>query len=54
VAEENDRPQDAPGVTIITSHDLRVDLIRDTDDYSGLMIDCGATLITSILVSQCH
>jgi putative transposase len=46
---------DAPGTTIVTSPDLRVDPIRDADDYSvSLMIDCGATLITSPLVSQCH
>jgi putative transposase len=47
--------QDAPGTTIVTSDDLPVDPIRDADDYSaGLMIDCGATLITSPLVPQCH
>jgi hypothetical protein len=46
--------QDAPGMTIVTSDDLRVDPIRDADDYSGLIIDGGATLITSPLVSQCH
>jgi putative transposase len=47
--------QDAPGTTIVTSDDLRVDPIRDVDTYSaGLLIDRTATLIPSTLVSQCH
>ncbi len=40
--------QDAPGPTIVTSDDLRVDPIPD------VMIDRGATLITSPWVSQCR
>jgi len=47
--------QDAPQTTIVAADDLWVDPIRDADDYSvSLPIDCGATLITSPLVSQCH
>jgi putative transposase len=47
--------QDAPGTTIVTSDDLRVDPIYDADDrLPVIMIDRGATLITSPLVSQCH
>jgi putative transposase len=47
--------QDAPGSMIVTSDDLRVDPIYDADDRSAvIMIDRGATLITSPLVSQCH
>jgi len=47
--------QDAPGTTIVSLADLRVDAIHDVDDYSAdLMIDCRTTLITSPLVSQCH
>ena len=47
--------QNAPGTTIVTSDDVQVDPIRDPDGYSAvMMIDRGATLITSPLVSQCH
>jgi putative transposase len=47
--------QDAPGLTIATSHDLRVDLISDSFDRTGsLIIGAGATLITAPSVSQCH
>ena len=46
--------QDAPGTTIVTSDDLQVDPISDVPDPSTvLMIDGGATLITSLSVSQC-
>ena len=48
-------PQDAPGTTIVTSDDPRVDLTSDSNDHAAvMMIDRGATLITSPLVSQCH
>jgi len=47
--------QDAPGTTIVTSDDLRVDPIRDADDHFAVMtIDRGATLIPLTLVSQCR
>ena len=47
--------QDAPGTTIVTSDDLRVDPILDADDHVAVMIiDRNATLITPTLVSQCH
>ena len=47
--------QDAPGSTIVTADDLRVDPICDADDLSAvMMIDRSATLISSPLVSQCH
>ncbi len=47
--------QDAPGTTIVTSDDLRVDPIRNADDHLAVrIIDRNATLITSTLVSQCH
>ena len=47
--------QDVPRTTIVTSDDLRVDPICDAPDASTvLMIDGGATLITSPSVSQCH
>jgi putative transposase len=47
--------EDAPGSTIVTSDDLRVYPIYDADDRSAvIMIDRGATLITSPMVSQCH
>jgi len=47
--------QDAPGTTIVTSDDLRVDPICGASDASTvLLIDGGATLITSTSVSQCH
>jgi putative transposase len=52
---KNTTAQDAPGTTIVTSDDLRVDPICDADDPSAIMmIDRGATLIPSPLVSQCH
>ena len=43
--------QDAPGTTIVTADDLRVDPILDT---AVMIIDLNASLITSTLVSQCH
>ena len=47
--------QDAPGATIGTSDDLRVDPICDAHDHAAvMMIDRRATLIPSPLVSQCH
>ena len=47
--------QDAPGTTIVTSDNLRVDPIRDADDHIAvIIIDRGAPLITPTLVSQCH
>jgi len=47
--------QDAPGTTIVAPDDLRVDPFSGADDHSVVtMIDRGATLITSPLVSQCH
>jgi len=47
--------QDAPGSTIVTSDDVRVDSNRDADHLSAvMMIDRGGTLITSSLVFQCH
>jgi hypothetical protein len=47
--------QDAPDKTIVTSDDLRVDPTCDADDPSAvMMIDRGATLISSPSVSQCH
>ena len=47
--------QDGPGTTIVISDDVRVDLIRDTDEpFAVLPIDRSATLITTTLVSQCH
>lgn len=47
--------QDAPGTTIVTSDDLRVDPISGADDHAAVsMTDRGATLISSPLVSQCH
>jgi putative transposase len=53
--EKKSTAQDAPGTTIVTSADLQVDPICDALDASTvLVIDGGATLITSPLVSQCH
>ena len=47
--------QDAPGTTIVAPDDIRVDPFSGADDHSVVtMIDRGATLITSPLVSQCH
>jgi putative transposase len=47
--------QDAPGTATVTSDDLRVDAIRDADDYFAVTpIDGNVTLITPPLVSQCH
>ncbi len=47
--------QDAPGTTIVTVDDLRVDPIRHAADLvTGIIIDHAATLITPTLVSQCH
>jgi putative transposase len=47
--------QDAPGLTIAASHDLRVDRISDSFDRTrSLIIGTGATLITAPSVSQCH
>lgn len=47
--------QDAPGTTIVTGDDLQVDPIHDANDHAAfMMIDRGATLITSPSVSQCH
>ena len=47
--------QDAPGTTIVTLDDLQVVRISAADDRdAAIMIDHGATLITSPLVSQCH
>ena len=47
--------QDAPGTTIVTGDDLQVDPIHDAHEHAAfMMIDRGATLITSPLVSQCH
>ena len=47
--------QDAPGATIVTSDDLRVDPICHADNHFVVMtIDLGATLIPSRRVSQCH
>ena len=47
--------QDAPGTTFVPSGNLRVDPIRDADDYvAAIIIDRGAPLITPTLVSQCH
>jgi len=47
--------QDAPGTTIVTADDPRVDTILVADDHAAVMlIDCGATLISSPLVSQCR
>jgi hypothetical protein len=47
--------QDAPGTTIVISDDPRVDTILVADDHAVVMlIDCGATLISSPLVSQCR
>jgi putative transposase len=46
--------QDAPGLTIAASHDLRVDRISDSFDQAGsLIIGTGATL-TAPSVSQYH
>jgi putative transposase len=47
--------QDAPGLTIAASHDLRVDRISDSfDRTASLIIGANATLITAPSVSQCH
>jgi putative transposase len=47
--------EDAPGTTIVTSDDLQVDPISSANGHSALMmIDRGATLISSSLVSQCR
>ena len=47
--------QDALGTANATSDDLQVDPISDVDDHAAVsMIDRGATLIPSPLVSQCH
>jgi putative transposase len=47
--------QDAPGTTIVTPSDLRVDLIHDVPEIAAsITIDHRATVITSISVSQCH
>ena len=47
--------QDAPGTTIVTPDDLQVHPISDAmDDSAVTIIDGGATLITSPLVSQCR
>ena len=47
--------QDAPGTTIVTWDNLRVAPISDAHrDFGVVMIDRGATLITSPLVSQCR
>ncbi len=47
--------QDAPGSTIVTWDDLQVVPTSAADDRdAAIMIDHGATLITSPLVSQCH
>src|SRR2546426_8056 len=47
--------QEAPGSTIASSDDLRVDPIHDVDDHSSIiLIDRSATLITAPSVSQCH
>jgi putative transposase len=47
--------QDAPGSTIVASHDLRVDRISDSfDGTRSLIIGTAATLITAPSVSQCH
>jgi len=47
--------QDAPGTTIVTSDDQRLDPISEADSRAALMmIDRRATLITPPLVSQCH
>ena len=52
---KNTTAQDAPGTTIATSDDLRVDHDPDADDHSAIvMTEGGATLITSPLVSQCY
>jgi putative transposase len=47
--------EEAPGTTIVTPGDLQVNPIPGVDDGSDLtMIDRGATLISSPLVSQCR
>jgi putative transposase len=47
--------QDARGLTIATSHDLRVDRTSDAFDRTrSLLIGTDATLITAPSVSQCH
>jgi hypothetical protein len=52
---KNTTAQDAPGSTIVTSDDLRVDPIDDADDRPAvLMTDRGATLIASTMVSHGH
>jgi len=43
------------GTTIVTADDPRVDTILVADDQAAVMlIDCGATLISSPPVSQCR
>jgi putative transposase len=47
--------QDAPGTPIVTSDDQQVDPIFETDGHAAvMMIARRATLITPLLVSQCH
>ena len=47
--------QDAPGTTIVTSVDLQdPPIFRSNDHSAATMIELGATLIPSPLVSQCH
>jgi putative transposase len=53
--EKKSTAQDAPGTTIVTADDLRVDPLCDTPGaLTVLMIDGGATLITPPSVSQCR
>ena len=52
---KNPTHEDAPGTTITTTADLRVDRICAADSHGAvMMIDRDATLITSPQVSQCH
>jgi putative transposase len=47
--------QDAPGSTIVTSHDLRVDGISDLfGPRTSMITGADARLITAPSVSQCH
>jgi putative transposase len=47
--------QDAPGATIVTVDDPWVDRISTVPDYDAVsIIDVNATLIPSLIVSQCH
>jgi hypothetical protein len=44
-----------PGATIVTVDDLWVDPISTAPDFDAVsIIDVNATLIPSLIVSQCH